>query len=329
VAVSPSFDAAPFIKDIGRGRDNPSDLDEARAKLLWDAVLGEQLDPVALGGVLIAMRVKGESVAEMGGFLLACDDRSVPIAALPGQPMPVVIPSYNGARKLVNLTPLLAMLLARRGIQVLVHGSSGGRDIPAGRALRVTSAEIFAAAGYPLARSQADIHMRWHRGEAAFIDLVDLHPQLARVLAMRRVLGVRNSAHSLAKLLQPIDAHALCLSSYTHPEYHQMLAALLSSASISARRDAFLLRATEGEPVCNVRRAVPIEWYRNGRCTVLEPLQGDVMVTPPGLPAGNGVAETINYMEAVLTDRLPVPEPIAWQIDAIVKARAVHLKDTA
>jgi anthranilate phosphoribosyltransferase len=327
LAASPPFDAAPFIKDIGRGRENPSDLDETRAALLWDAVLRERLDPVALGGVLIAMRVKGETVAEMAGFLTACETGVLPVSVPTDHPMPVVIPSYNGARKLVNLTPLLALLLARRGLPVLVHGSSAGRDIPAGRALRVTSAEIFSALGFAPVKTEAEVHARWRSGEPAFIDILDLHPQLARILSMRRLLGVRNSAHSLAKLLQPFDAHALCLSSYTHPEYHEMLSALLSSPSISARRDALLMRATEGEPVCNARRAAAIEWYRKSHREVIEPEGAGVMTTPEGLPPGNSIGETTDYLDAILAGRLPVPDPIAWQVDCIANAREAYLRD--
>jgi anthranilate phosphoribosyltransferase len=38
--------------------------------------------------------------------------------------MPIVIPSYNGARKQANLTPLLAILLHKLGFPVVVHGVS-------------------------------------------------------------------------------------------------------------------------------------------------------------------------------------------------------------
>ena len=48
----------------------------------------------------------------------------------------MVLPSYNGARKLPNLTPLLALLLAQEGAQVLVHG-------PMLDPGRVSTAEIF------------------------------------------------------------------------------------------------------------------------------------------------------------------------------------------
>ncbi|MBN0567102.1 hypothetical protein JTM29_36440, partial [Pseudomonas aeruginosa] len=46
------------------------------------------------------------------------------LTAPAGKPMPIVIPSYNGARKQANLTPLLAMLLHKLGFPVVVHGVS-------------------------------------------------------------------------------------------------------------------------------------------------------------------------------------------------------------
>ena len=46
--------------------------------------------------------------------------QAVPASALPL----VVLPSYNGARKLPLLTPLLASLVAKQGLPVLIHGAS-------------------------------------------------------------------------------------------------------------------------------------------------------------------------------------------------------------
>ncbi|MCX3354802.1 DNA-binding protein YbiB, partial [Escherichia coli] len=59
-----------------------------------------------------------------------------------GKPMPIVIPSYNGARKQANLTPLLAILLHKLGFPVVVHGVS---EDPT----RVLTETIFALLGIP------------------------------------------------------------------------------------------------------------------------------------------------------------------------------------
>ena len=49
---------------------------------------------------------------------------SISSKALPARRPAVFIPSYNGARKLANLVPLLGLLLAREGISVVVHGTA-------------------------------------------------------------------------------------------------------------------------------------------------------------------------------------------------------------
>jgi hypothetical protein len=46
-----------------------------------------------------------------------------------------------------------------------------------------------------------------------------LQPGLKRLLDVRAAVGLRNSAHSLVKLMNPCAGPAVIVSSYTHPEY--------------------------------------------------------------------------------------------------------------
>jgi anthranilate phosphoribosyltransferase len=320
--ASPRLDAAPFIKDIGRGSQHPSDLSYERAFELWHAALAGRLDPVALGGVLIAMRVKGETAEEVAAFLFASAQFAAPLKLPAGVAgMPLVIPSYNGARKMPNLTPLLAVLLARHGVPVLVHGSSGS-DIPHGRPARVTSAAIFAALGFSPARDGDDVLASWARSAPAFMPIEHLNPALARVLALRAVLGVRNSSHTLVKLLQPFQHKALCLSSYTHPEYLTMLSTLFARQDMAASQDTLLLRATEGEAVANARRALPMQWFRNQQVTTLMP-DDNAMSAALDLPLECSLEASVGYIKAVLDGRVALPASIAWQQQMILECRAV------
>jgi hypothetical protein len=58
---------------------------------------------------------------------------------------------------------------------------------------------------------------------------------------------VRNSAHTLAKLLDPAPGHSVRVVSVTHPEYlERMHAHLVAQGGV-----ALLLRGTEGEAFAN------------------------------------------------------------------------------
>ncbi|HXE77734.1 MAG TPA: DNA-binding protein YbiB, partial [Rhodanobacter sp.] len=102
-----------YLKVIGRGKDGARALNREQAADLFGQVLDGAAGDLEVGAFCLAMRVKGETPAEMAGFLDATDAR---LNKLPATERPmVVLPSYNGARKLPLLTPLLALLLAREG----------------------------------------------------------------------------------------------------------------------------------------------------------------------------------------------------------------------
>jgi len=322
-SLSVPFSAARFIKEIGRGKNGARSLSRDDARLLYAAMLSREISDLELGAVLLAMRIKGESVDEIAGFLDEAHASFQLINAPPGAAMPVIIPSYNGARKMPNLTPLLAMLLARENVPVLVHGVLQDAG-------RITTAEIFTALGWPLASSIADAEQALRAGQPAFMPITVLAPQIAALLALRRVLGVRSSTHTLVKLLQPFHQPALLLSSYTHPEYLVMLSEYFTKATPSGRGDALLMRGTEGEAVANARRAQQIDWFHEGIRHTLVEKQGFVD-TLPDMPPDRDAPTTARWIMQVLDGTLPVPQAIAVQVArcaAIAKGQAVDFNQT-
>src|SRR5262249_34574794 len=130
----------------------------------------------------------------------------------------IAIASYNGARRLPNLIPLLAALLARMGARVLVHG-------PLREPQRVTTAEVFEALGMPPCTTTEAVDAAWHTHRCAFVPTVLLSPALERLLAVRRSVGLRNSGHTITKMLLPIrGAPCLRVLSHTHPEFGELMA---------------------------------------------------------------------------------------------------------
>jgi anthranilate phosphoribosyltransferase len=109
------YRAAPFIREIGRGKKGARDLSRDDARALYAAMLEGRVSDLELGALLIGMRIKGESVNEIGGFLDAAEASFEPLQTPLSDSAPVVIPSYNGSRQMPNLTPLLALSAGARG----------------------------------------------------------------------------------------------------------------------------------------------------------------------------------------------------------------------
>jgi anthranilate phosphoribosyltransferase len=302
-----SFPAARFIKEIGRGKKGARSLSRDDARDLYAAMLDGRVSDLEMGGLMLAMRIKGESVDEIAGFLDAGEASFEPLAVPAAAFAPIVIPSYNGSRQMPNLTPLLALLLARAGAPVLIHGVINDPG-------RVTTAEILHELQIAPAGSPTGAAALFAQGLPAFMPVDALAPRMAHLLSLRRVLGVRNSTHTLVKIMQPFDGAALRLVSYTHPEYLTMLSEYFSRAAPVGKGDAFLMRGTEGETVANAKRAQQIEWFHDHERTTLVQKQAPVDEMPP-LPVQSDAATTAAWIRAALEGREPVPAPIAEQVE--------------
>ena len=128
------------------------------------------------------------------------------------------------------------------------------------------------------------------------------------------MVGLRNPAHSLVKLMNPCQGPALIVSSYTHPEYALSMAATL--ALVQAH--ALLLRGTEGEPVADARRTPAMDAFANGTLTRVQDMQAGSLASVPGLPAPDAPS-TARWIDAVLRGQAAVPAPIALQVAHIVR----------
>ena len=287
------------IKEIGRGQDGARSLTREQAADLMGQLLDGSVTDLEVGAFCLAMRIKGETPAEMAGFLDATHARITPV---PAPATTVVLPSYNGARKLPVLTPLLALLLAREGLAVLVHGT----DTESGR---VSTQSVLSALDIPAHTAITPIPA----GSVAFVPTGLLHPGLKRLLDVRRVVGLRNPAHSLVKLMQPCAGPAVLVSSYTHPEYLQSMSATLALTGTRA----LLLRGTEGEPVADARRTPAMDTFDQGQCTRVQEPQLGPLAQLPNLPATDA-ASTATWIRSVLAGHAPVPAPIALQVQHIL-----------
>ena len=286
-----------YIKDIGRGKDGARALSREQAQDLMGLVLDGNVSDIELGAFCIAMRIKGETAPEAAGFLDAIHPR---MARWPASDVPVVvIPSYNGARKLPLLTPLLALLLAREGLPVLVHGTPTEDK-------RVFIAEVLAALDIRAHSSPAKIA----NSQVVFVPTGALLPGLQQLLDVRRVLNLRNPAHSLVKLMNPVDGPALILSSYTHPEY----AISMAETFALMQANAMLIRGTEGESVADPRRTPKMQALVAGQARDLGAYQAGPLTELPVLPSAIDAHTTASYIRAVLSGIQPVPAPIAQQV---------------
>jgi anthranilate phosphoribosyltransferase len=194
---------------------------------------------------------------------------------------------------------------------VLVHGVT---DDPG----RVTSAAIFAELGIPESASHDEIEDKLASRRLAFASIAVLAPKLAHLLSKRRIMGVRNSTHTLVKILQPFAQPGLRLVNYTHPEYRESLTTLFTEHPDAAEGGALLARGTEGEAVADTRRQVQVDWFHDGRMeTLVSAEHSSPGASPVALPDSLDAATTARWIESVLRGDAPTPPAVLRQVELI------------
>lgn len=294
---------AQYIKEIGRGTDSAGDLSEHDAQQLFAAMLDGGVPELELGAILIALRVKSETLPELLGFYSALDERLFRLRAPAGKAKPVVIPSYNGARHQPNLLPLLALLLQRFGVPVLIHGPLTGNG-------RIATAYILRELGIMPCASIAQAQEVLDNGGIVFVPTAVLAPGLADLLSLRARLGVRSSAHSLAKVIDPFDGESLRLVSVSHPPYLEMMREFL----LATGANALLLRSTEGEPFANPKRRPRLEYFNDAEAQILFEAEAGPVKSIPPLPVAIDAPTTAAWIKGTLAGGASVPLPIVNQL---------------
>lgn len=298
-------EAVPLLRTLGRGTRGSRSLDIEQARTLMGWLLRRELADAQIGGLLLALRMKGESAQELEGFTLAVKDSLPQLNVRTRHPV-VVIPSANGARRLPNQVPLLAAMLQEQGMPVLVIDASSTEHG------RVPTAQLWRALGMRIASSAEQAQHLLEQNDAVLLPLSTLSPALNSLLQWRHVLGVRNSGHSVVKMLNPLQSPSLLVTAYTHPEYAQLMQDVL----LALHQPALLLRGCEGEAVAHPNRdSERLGLHADGTKQTWP--AGAPFTPPTDLPDGLDLRASAGWIHAILNgDSLP-PEPLARQAASI------------
>jgi anthranilate phosphoribosyltransferase/SAM-dependent methyltransferase len=315
---------ARVIKRLGRNAraDGEGVLDAADAGATWSALLEQRFSRPQEAALLMGLRIHGESPAMLAAFIEVTRSCCATIAA-PARAAAIVMYGTGTARREPPLAPLLALRLAQRGAPVLLVTHDAGRGANATAVLEAMGEKPC------LDPSQATAQLAQTR--FAWLPLEVLAPKVARILARRSELGFRNSAHTLLKLLLPIDGHAVIVANYTHPRYRDALAASIESLGLSA----LLVRGTEGDPVAWETNGHPLRAWLRGEPFAPHELglvgaeTGATPAAPIPLPAAADTNAAARFCRGVLDGSVEMPPAIERQARVLERLARFELHPPA
>ncbi len=201
---------APFVRTIARGPNLSRPLTEDEMYEATAMILDDQVEPLQLGAFLAVLRVRTEDPGEAAGFVRRVKERIVKPKDAPA--VDLDWQSYAGKKRQLHWFLLSALLLARNGVKVFMHGTEGHTPE------RLYTREALEALGIDLARSMDEAADHISERNFAYLPLAHLVPKLDEILNLKPVLGVRSPVNTFVRMLNPFDA-LYSLQSVFHPNY--------------------------------------------------------------------------------------------------------------
>ncbi len=183
-------DLKPIIATAASGQT----LSREDAKMAFDIMMSGEATPTQIGGLLMALRVRGESVDEITGAVMTMREKMTPVDAPPDALD--IVGTGGDASGTYNVSTCAAIVAAGAGLKIAKHGN---------RALSSKSgaADALAALGVNIEASPAQIARCVREAGVGFMFAPAHHAAMRHVGPSRVELGTRTIFNLLGPLSNP------------------------------------------------------------------------------------------------------------------------------
>ena len=265
----------PLLAKVA-GRES---LTRDEARQAFEILMSGEATPSQIGGCLMALRVRGETVDEIVGAVTTMRSKMLPVDA-PADAVDIVGTGGDGTGT-YNISTLAALITAGTGIPVAKHGN---------RALSSKSgaADSLSALGVKLDIEPAQISRCIHEAGIGFMFAQMHHSAMRHVGASRVELGTRTIFNLLGPLSNPAGARRQLLGVFA-PQWVVPLAEVLRDL------DAESVWVVHGDGLDEITTTgtTQVAALENGKIRTFELTPADFGLAPTtlaNLKGGDGVA---------------------------------------
>mgnify|MGYP000064408183 FL=1 len=208
---------APFVRIVAQGKGRARALTQDEARDAMAVILAGEAAPEALGALLMVLRMRGETDAEIAGFTAALRDAAQQDSRLAVKRVDLDWPCYSAGRtRGAPLFALAAKLVALAGYRVALHGYNSNQNTAADLRRTLQAAGLIG-------------------GGLSYSALETLNPMAFRLLNLRETLGLRSCINTVLRMWNPFAARA-SVQGVFHPSYRGLqsrAAALLGDRNLT------------------------------------------------------------------------------------------------
>ena len=180
----------PLIAKVAAG----ATLTRNEAESAFDSMLSGEVTPSQMGGFLMALRVRGETVDEITGAVAAMRAKMIAVKA-PAEAIDIVGTGGDGSGSL-NVSTLAAIITAACGVTVAKHGNRAASS-------RSGAADTLAALGVKIGLTPDGVERCIQEAGIGFMMAPAHHASMRHVGPTRVELGTRTIFNLLGPLSNP------------------------------------------------------------------------------------------------------------------------------
>jgi len=207
-------------------------LDRAEAAWAMTEIMSGEASDAQVGAFMMALRAKGETVAELAGLVDVMLEHSVLLDT--GNDAVDIVGTGGDLAGTVNVSSMAAILAAAAGVPVMKHGSRSASG-------KTGSSEMLEVLGVRLDISPERVADVFREVGLTFFFAPVFHPAMRHVAPIRKALGVPTTFNFLGPLANPAQPIATSLG-VSNPFIAPLMAAEMAARS----RTALVFRGSDG-----------------------------------------------------------------------------------
>ncbi|MFH7319098.1 anthranilate phosphoribosyltransferase [Desulfurivibrio sp. D14AmB] len=274
------------------------DLDEPGMVVVMNEIMGGEATPAQIAAFITALRLKGETVAEITGAARVMREKATPVTPFSaaelaaGQVLVDTCGTGGDSSGTFNVSTTTAFVVAAAGLPVAKHGN---RSVTSS----CGSADVLEALGVDLNLSPPAISRAIREVGIGFMFAPALHGAMKHAIGPRREIGIRTIFNILGPLTNPAGANVQVMGVYD-PALVETLATVLGR--LGCRR-ALVVCGEGNVDEITVTGPTRVAEYRNGEVIsyLIEPEElGIRRATIGEISGGADAAESAALVRAIL-----------------------------
>ena len=281
---SPDNALKPFI-----ARALDSALTQSEAEQAFEAIMSGQATPSQIGGFLMILRLRGESIEEITGAATIMRRKATAVSA-PAGAMDIVGTGGDGKGTL-NISTATALVVAALGVPVAKHGNKALSS-------KSGASDALAALGVNINAPVATIERCIREAGLGYMNAPNHHAAMRHVMPARVELGVRTVFNILGPLTNPAGVKRQLTGVFTRALLRPMAETLRALGSEAA----WLVHGMDGTDEISIAGPSHIVALENGAITefTIKPEDAGLPEHPFGHILGGTPEENAVKMRALI-----------------------------